>query len=110
MGANIALVFAGTFPECTDKLVLIEGLGPVIKAETKAPEILRKSIDSEFTYFSKHTRSRKEYATLQDAVKARIRTVTKFPGSQSLSWEAAHNLVSRYSMYTVVDCIIDNIG
>ena len=45
---------------------------------------------------AKPPRDKKLYATLNDAVEARIKNVGTYPGNQSLSKEAAIALVSRY--------------
>lgn len=44
MGAGLACMFAATFPERVQRLVLIEGLGPPSTNPEKAPETLRKAI------------------------------------------------------------------
>ena len=44
MGAGLACMFAATFPERVQRLVLIEGLGPPSTAPEKGPETLRKAI------------------------------------------------------------------
>lgn len=43
-GAAIAALFAGTFPERVDKLVLIEGGVPILDSAEKAPENLAKAL------------------------------------------------------------------
>lgn len=44
MGASIASLFAGTFPEQLDKLILLEGLGPLTSPAEEAPARLKRSI------------------------------------------------------------------
>ncbi|MFM8314837.1 MAG: alpha/beta fold hydrolase, partial [Deltaproteobacteria bacterium] len=44
MGASIASLYASAFPEFVDKLVLIEGLGPLASPAEDAPTRLRRSI------------------------------------------------------------------
>ena len=46
MGAAIALMYAGTFPERVRKLSAIEGLGPISGKDTEGPERLRRHVDS----------------------------------------------------------------
>ncbi|MCC7441215.1 MAG: alpha/beta hydrolase [Bdellovibrionales bacterium] len=46
MGAGIASLLAGAFPERIEKLALIEGLGPFADREEAAPERLRKYVDA----------------------------------------------------------------
>lgn len=43
-GAAISMLFAGTFPERVDKLVLIEGGAPLIGAAAEAPGTLRQAL------------------------------------------------------------------
>lgn len=45
MGAGVASLFAGTFPEKIEKLVLIEGIGTYGGEGDKAPEVLRAAIE-----------------------------------------------------------------
>ncbi len=45
LGANVAVVFAATYPELVDRLVLIDGVGPTAGVADDAPSRLRKSID-----------------------------------------------------------------
>ena len=47
MGAAIGAVFAGTKPHLVDKLVLLEGLGPLPAEAHEAPERLERAADEE---------------------------------------------------------------
>ncbi len=95
MGAAVSVLFAGAFPEMVSKMVLIEGFGPLTRPPESAPQDLRKAIDAEMALLSKESVGIKEYATFEDAIRARIKTVSKFPGKQTLSFDAARALVSR---------------
>ncbi len=44
MGAGVACLLAATFPERVERLILIEGLGPLTDPPEKAPELLRTSL------------------------------------------------------------------
>ena len=46
MGAGVAALYAATFPEQINKLILVDGAGPMINEAEDAPEILRQSIIS----------------------------------------------------------------
>jgi len=96
MGAGISLLFAGTFPERLAKLVLIDGFGPYVSKEDRAASNLRKAIESEEKMV---TSPPKKYSTLGDAISARVRIVSTYRGSQSLSKEAAESLVRRGAFY-----------
>lgn len=45
MGAGVASLVAGTFVDRVDRLVLIEGLGPLATTGEEAPDTLRKAIE-----------------------------------------------------------------
>ncbi len=61
MGAVIASVAAGTFPEKINRLALIEGLGPFANPDHEAPEVLAKSI------LYRPSQKRRIYPNPQDA-------------------------------------------
>ena len=69
MGAGVACLFAGTFPERVEKLVLIEGLGPPATAGDDAPDTLRKAIEQMLTLPGKR---KPVYADPEQAVAARL--------------------------------------
>jgi len=96
MGAGISLLFAGTFPERLTKLVLIDGFGPYVSKEDRAASNLRKAIESEERLVAGPP---KKYNTLGDAISTRVRIVSTYRGSQSLSKEAAESLVRRGTFY-----------
>jgi hypothetical protein len=97
MGANLSFIFAGTFSERVKKLVLIDGFGPVTKPPCHSPTLLRHAIDSESSFYTKRKDpfSVKLYDSVELAIQARIRTVQSYPGNQSLSYEAAAQLIAR---------------
>ena len=69
LGGNIALRFAGVFPEQVRRLVAIEGLGPSPKMEA---ELAQKSIDARMAGWigaqrKLAARMPRKYATLEDA-------------------------------------------
>ncbi|KAJ1440262.1 Alpha/Beta hydrolase protein, partial [Ochromonadaceae sp. CCMP2298] len=92
MGAGIALAYAGVFPEKVDKLVMIEGLGAYTSSAAKGCKNLRRAIEAlqkaDLLAAKLGTRS-KVYASFKDAVDARVRVVSSYPGNQTLSEEAA---------------------
>ena len=69
MGAGVACLFAGTFPERVSKLVLIEGLGPPTTPGAEAPDTLRKAIADMQALPGKQ---KPVYGHFDDAVKARM--------------------------------------
>ena len=69
MGAGVACLFAGTFPERLHKLVLIEGLGPPTTPGQEAPATLRKAIADMQALPEKQ---KPVYGQFDDAVRARM--------------------------------------
>lgn len=96
MGGGIALLFAGCFPEMVENLILIDSFGPYTATNARAPTDLRKAIEFEEKMKPPTSYStNKKYSTLADAISARVRIVSTYPGSQSISREAAEALVRR---------------
>lgn len=69
MGAGVSCLFAATLPERIEKLVLIEGLGPLSSPAEKMAELLRKAIDGSCALAEKR---KPVYAAQELAVKARM--------------------------------------
>ena len=75
MGAMISSVFAATFPELIDKLILIEGLGAISAQPAQTITQLRTGITSRHNYYLKsinNSRSNR-LTSLDAAVEARCR-------------------------------------
>src|SRR5690554_3174839 len=70
MGAGIATLFAGCYPQRLSKLVLIEGLGPPTSASSDVATTLRRAIDDMQALAGK---KKPIYAAIDDAVEARTR-------------------------------------
>lgn len=70
MGAGIASLFAATFPERVEKLVLVEGIGPMSGEPGESPQQLRRSIDEALALADKR---KPHYQAFGDAVTARTR-------------------------------------
>ncbi|RYG66539.1 hypothetical protein EON64_09545 [archaeon] len=71
-----------------------QGFGPVTEAPEDTAHNLHKALDSEWSMAQRGMQP-KSYATFAHAVDARIRAVSFYPGTQSLSPEAAALLVAR---------------
>mmetsp|Transcript_91931 Transcript_91931/g.180151 ORF Transcript_91931/g.180151 Transcript_91931/m.180151 type:complete len:296 (-) Transcript_91931:52-939(-) len=103
MGAGISLLFSGTFPEKVNKLVLIEGIGPVTAADSACAKNLRRSLEAEKKYQLKCVETNgapwKIYPSMKEAVIARVKSVESYPGQQTLSVEAASSLVARGTFF-----------
>lgn len=86
MGAGVSTMLAGSFPERIEKLVLLEGVGPISSKPEDAPGILRKAV----TDMKKSSAKRKPiYETHDEAVEARMK------GIGGISREASLSLCSR---------------
>ncbi len=94
MGASVGMLYAASLHENVDKLVLIEGFGPITAAAEDTAHNLRKALDTEHS-MAKKAAAVKKYATLSSAIEARIKAVSFYPGRQFISIEAARSLVSR---------------
>jgi pimeloyl-ACP methyl ester carboxylesterase len=70
MGAGIASLFAATFPDRVEKLVLVEGIGPMSGEPGESPQQLRRSIDETVALAGKQ---KPLYHAFDDAVTARTR-------------------------------------
>eukprot|EP01033_Poteriospumella_lacustris_P008418 gene8419-6079_t len=96
MGASISLMYSSVFPEKVEKLVLIEGFGPLVEPPEATTRNLRRAIDSDRSMRLKGTKP-KLYPNLTSAIDARVNIVKSYPGKQYISREAARALVARGS-------------
>jgi pimeloyl-ACP methyl ester carboxylesterase len=84
MGAGIAAVVAGSFPSLIQRLVLIEGFGPMADEADNAPTRLAKALAAERALKPSRT-----WPSFEAAVTARMKGLTE------LDLMAAHRLVER---------------
>ena len=70
LGAIVASIFTGTFPELVNKLVLIEALGAISSKPQETRELLKKSIVKKYQEQTKES-SNKGYSSFEKAVLAR---------------------------------------
>ncbi|QUM89269.1 alpha/beta hydrolase [Moritella sp. 36] len=70
MGAMISSIFAATFPELVNRLILIEGLGAISAEAEQTVNLLRKGIESRYNYHQSVTCGANAF-TLEKVVKAR---------------------------------------
>jgi pimeloyl-ACP methyl ester carboxylesterase len=111
MGAGVATILCAAFPEWFSSLVLLEG-GLVARNANDAARHVRaacqRRLKSNRTLFPNHRGGGSEeglglspsprakvYSGLDVAIKARLSTTERMPGDQSLSYEAARDLVLR---------------
>jgi pimeloyl-ACP methyl ester carboxylesterase len=92
MGAAVACLYAASFPEHIDKLVLLEGVGPLARPAVDAAKHVRKHVEKRLLSPTLYAEPRR-YENLELAVAARCRTARTWPGNQYLSETAARQLV-----------------
>lgn len=86
MGASVAMLFAGAFPQRIDRLMLIEGLAPLFYQEDQLPQLFADAVIKRCKMASKTLRP---YSTYEDAILARMN------GRWPVSREAAEALLER---------------
>ena len=91
-----------------------ECAGPMTKPAEGTAKRLRAAVDAEFAYSAKAQNGypmKRPYPSIRSAIEARISVVFSYPGTQSLSFEAAAAIVARllwileYSQITIVSII-----
>ena len=106
MGAAVSLIYAAAFPEQVEKLVLLEGAGPLTRNAKDVAKHVRASVErrqegNAFLYpqytqsESPSTKKPRTYPTIDLAVETRCKTAALSPGNQYLSQEASRAMVER---------------
>ena len=103
MGAAISLLYSATFPDQIQKLILLEGVGPLEKQEKDITRHLRLHIEkrlkgNDALYHADSTKGPRLYPTREKAAETRQATAKLAPGKQYLSIEAARELVDRATL------------
>lgn len=73
LGAGVAILYAAAYPDVVDKLILIDGVGPLTEPSEKAIDRARQSIDSGLIHAKESRSNSKIYATWQHLVAARMK-------------------------------------
>jgi pimeloyl-ACP methyl ester carboxylesterase len=120
MGSGVAIVLCAAFPEWFSALVLLEG-GLVARDADHASRHVRAACQRRLrsnrslyavngcggggttTTSSPLPRRARVYGSLEDAIGARLSTTERMPGDQSLSYEAARDMVVRATVPAAVD-------
>ncbi len=84
LGALIASAYAGVFPEQVERLILLEGLGPLSQPDEAVPEQLRRAI---LNRSRTRERASQGFASIDEAVAARCKVADIDPGSARLICE-----------------------
>lgn len=104
MGSAVGLLYAAAFPERVDRLVLLEGAGPLARkgrdvAKHTRAHIERRQLGNGQMYGDMKKEPR-IYPSLDLAVQTRCKTAGNFPGKQWLSTQAAQEMVLRAVTFT----------
>lgn len=91
LGACIASLMAGTFPERIKGVALIDGLGPLTQQAQDSPKQLKQAINANNKITSKKLR---DFPTIEQAIEARTQGIT------TISKQAAKILLKRGLMKT----------
>jgi pimeloyl-ACP methyl ester carboxylesterase len=94
MGAGISMIFNGCYPELVSKSVLIDQIAPLMTSPSSSASKLRKAIDARLAVYAKPSNI-KEYPTFDDTISARLRSLSMWPGQQTLSVDAATTIMER---------------
>jgi pimeloyl-ACP methyl ester carboxylesterase len=100
MGAAVACLYAAAFPEHVQRLILLEGQGPLARPARDVAKHVRAHVERRLknnAYNNSNGSTPRIYPSLDLAVKARCQTARNFPGQQWLSEAAAREMVMRGS-------------
>jgi len=97
MGAGVSSMAAGALGSKVTALVVLEGIGMNTKAEPQTGAGLKACHEARSAMLQKlqGPSRQKVYATKKDAAMARVSTVKRYPGNQSISYHGALALVER---------------
>jgi pimeloyl-ACP methyl ester carboxylesterase len=100
LGGGLCTVVAASFPTRVSALVLLENLGLSHRAVEEAPDLFAKAVLAKRTLQQRRSGGGgggggSVYASVADAVAARVQTARTHPGAQSITPAAAERLVRR---------------
>ncbi|MGI9318971.1 MAG: alpha/beta fold hydrolase [bacterium] len=73
LGAGVSILFAAVYPEVVEKLVLIDGVGPITESTVGASERLRNAIDAGLKHALEPSLSPRTYSQWQTLIEARTK-------------------------------------
>jgi pimeloyl-ACP methyl ester carboxylesterase len=113
MGSGIALLYAAVFPEQLDRLVLLDGVGPMSRPSFHVAKHVRASIEKRITSNptlfpnlspdGESKQRQRVYSSLDSAIEARMSTNYAFQDKLYMSRDAAKALVLRGTRHTATD-------
>ena len=101
MGASVAMLFAGAFPERVERLVLVDGLGPLVAPAADGPAVLRRALDSRRAQRSRSHRLYPDRDAMADRMmkanpfltpEATARLLERGAVEEAGGWRFAHDL------------------
>lgn len=96
MGASVSSLYAAAFPEQVEKLILLEGAGPLARNPRDIAKHVRAHVNRRQAA-NQVVKAPRIYPDLNTAVNTRCQTAKNFPGNQWLSTAAATEMVLRGS-------------
>jgi pimeloyl-ACP methyl ester carboxylesterase len=96
MGAGVSSLYAAAFPEQVERLILLEGAGPLARNPRDVAKHVRAHVNRRQTA-NKAAKAPRIYPDLATAVETRCNSAKNFPGNQWLSTAAAREMVLRGS-------------
>lgn len=94
MGAAVGCTYAAAFPEQVQRLVLVEGAGPLFRNASDVSKHIRQHVQKRLEG-NKNPKQPRVYPSLEKAVQTRCMTAQYSPGNQWLSVAAAREIVLR---------------
>lgn len=99
MGAAISLMYAAAFPDQVERLILLEGAGPLSKPDEDIVKHLKNHVEKRLkgnvSLYGEAAKGPRTHASLDAAIETRMATAKMAPGNQYISKEAATELVTR---------------
>jgi pimeloyl-ACP methyl ester carboxylesterase len=93
LGAGVASLTAAAFPERVDKLVMLDAASFLARKPEDTALHVRNHISQRQKYDPK--KAPRLYSSVELAIQVRKQSATRMPGKQTLSYEAASELVTR---------------
>jgi hypothetical protein len=87
-------MYTAAFNDKVNKLIMIDGFGPLVQPSDTVVQSLRIAIETEIK-FKRQNKPAKIYNTLKEAIDQRSRAANDYPGQQFLGREAAKLIVER---------------
>lgn len=98
LGAGISSLYTAAFPEQIERLILLDGAGFLPRKSKDTAHHVRSHILQRQKHNQKTNTTPRVFPSLELAIKTRMRNARKMPGNQSLSYEAAKELVQRATL------------